>query len=104
MDKQKAKDRNKTSGKGRGFATAIRRKGLLRGGFPFPDHNPNPVLRISAKGKVLYSNDASEILLQAWQWQAGKALPDKWNRYVQAAISERRKQHQRPKLQARHLL
>jgi formate hydrogenlyase transcriptional activator len=40
----------------------------------FPDENPNPVMRISKQGKLLYANPASEILLSNWQQLAEKQL------------------------------
>ena len=92
MGKQKAKDREKAPSKWHGVVAKVRHKETHRGGFPFPDQNPHPVLRISAGGKVLYSNDASKILLRAWQCESFKILPEKWNRYVQTAISERQRQ------------
>jgi len=40
----------------------------------FPDENPNPVLRISREGTVLYSNRAGSPLLNAWQCRDGRPL------------------------------
>jgi formate hydrogenlyase transcriptional activator len=40
----------------------------------FPDENPNPVMRISKQGKLLYANTASEILLSDWQQIPEKQL------------------------------
>ncbi|MDX8384569.1 MAG: ATP-binding protein, partial [Ghiorsea sp.] len=37
----------------------------------FPDMNPEPVIRFSATGEILYSNPAAKALMQAWQ---GKQL------------------------------
>jgi len=37
----------------------------------FPDENPNPVMRISTQGQLLYANRASAPLLKSWQQQAG---------------------------------
>lgn len=39
----------------------------------FPEENPNPVLRISADGTLLYANPASRALLECW----GRGLPRK---------------------------
>ncbi|MCK5566162.1 MAG: response regulator [Planctomycetes bacterium] len=36
----------------------------------FPGENPNPVMRISLGGKIVYANQASELLLEIW----GKAV------------------------------
>jgi PAS domain S-box-containing protein len=37
----------------------------------FPGENPNPVLRISASGSILYANLASQELLKAWKVDGG---------------------------------
>ncbi len=41
----------------------------------FPDHNPNPVLRIDADGHVIYANPASAGVLKALSVEVGDALP-----------------------------
>ena len=41
----------------------------------FPAENPNPVLRVSAEGQLLYANLASQPLLNLWGTQVGKNLP-----------------------------
>jgi PAS domain S-box-containing protein len=48
----------------------------------FPDENPNPILRISKDGTVLYHNKGSELLLEQWQYREGKPLPEKWFKLV----------------------
>jgi PAS domain S-box-containing protein len=40
----------------------------------FPSENPNPVLRISGEGIVLYSNDASSDLLRSWGSVEGECV------------------------------
>jgi len=42
----------------------------------FPDENPNPVLRISGSGTVLYANRASSPLLKTWRSEKGRLLPE----------------------------
>ena len=44
----------------------------------FPDENPNPVLRATYEGKILYANAASELLLNDWHCQVGGYLPPYW--------------------------
>ncbi|MHC5073352.1 MAG: MASE3 domain-containing protein, partial [Planctomycetota bacterium] len=41
----------------------------------FPSENPNPVLRISKDGIILYANNASNMVLETWHCQAGQQLP-----------------------------
>jgi len=42
----------------------------------FPAEDINPVLRASAKGILLYANNASHALLKHWGTQVGDALPE----------------------------
>jgi signal transduction histidine kinase/DNA-binding response OmpR family regulator len=44
----------------------------------FPNENPNPVIRISKDGVVLYANEASEPLLDFWCAKPGKPLGTYW--------------------------
>jgi len=48
----------------------------------FPSENPNPVLRVSKEGKIIYANEGSSPLLKASRCQIGQLLPDKWRNYV----------------------
>ncbi|MHC4264404.1 MAG: MASE3 domain-containing protein, partial [Planctomycetota bacterium] len=41
----------------------------------FPSENPNPVLRISKDGVVLYANSASNIVLETWHCEVGQQIP-----------------------------
>jgi len=47
----------------------------------FPSENPNPVLRIAEDGSILYANQASAPLLEAWDCQPGDALPNDWRSF-----------------------
>jgi len=40
----------------------------------FPDENPNPVMRLSKQGLVLYGNRASHILLDCWGQRASEYI------------------------------
>ena len=42
----------------------------------FPDENPNPVMRVSLDGILLYANAASQALLASWAVQPGHEIPD----------------------------
>ena len=46
----------------------------------FPDENPNPVLRISGDGKLLYANRSSATLLKSLCCKVGETLPADWMR------------------------
>lgn len=55
----------------------------------FPSENPNPVLRVSHEGKILYANDASEELLQEWNTGVGGMLPSAWKKTT-SRLAEKR--------------
>jgi len=44
----------------------------------FPSENPNPVIRISQDGNVLFSNKAGRQLLAYWKSDIGGKIPDRW--------------------------
>lgn len=48
----------------------------------FPGENPNPVLRITKDGEVLYSNEAGKPLLAKWKSDVGEAVPEKWQKLI----------------------
>jgi PAS domain S-box-containing protein len=52
----------------------------------FPDENPNPILRFSKDGIILYHNKGSELLLDQWQYQEGKPPPEKRFRLVRESF------------------
>ena len=54
----------------------------------FPAENPNPVLRISKDGTVLYHNYASELLLRHWHYEKGKPFQDRWFQFVLDALRD----------------
>ncbi len=53
----------------------------------FPSENPNPVLRITKDGEVLYSNQAGELLLSKWKSGIGKTVPEKWRNLIAEAFA-----------------
>lgn len=48
----------------------------------FPSENPNPVCRISTKGILLYANSAGSLILDDWNCQPGRPVPEKWRQIV----------------------
>jgi len=54
----------------------------------FPTENPNPVLRISRDGIVLYHNHSSEPLLERWHYKEEKPLQDRWFQFVLDALKD----------------
>ncbi len=53
----------------------------------FPSENPNPVLRISSNGKIIYGNDAAEELLNAWGQKQTDDLPQRYLKIVKETLS-----------------
>ena len=53
----------------------------------FPAENPNPVLRISARGTVIYANAASLPLLKVWRCRVGRSVSGRWYEFVLDALS-----------------
>ena len=58
----------------------------------FPDENPNPILRLSKEGTILYHNQASIPLLNLWNCQAGESLVGPWCPIVERAFESGRPQ------------
>ena len=53
----------------------------------FPEENPNPILRVSVEGIVIYSNQPAIVLLEAWGCRVGQSLPGHLYRLVLGAFS-----------------
>jgi len=53
----------------------------------FPAENPNPVLRISGRGTVIFANKAGSPLLKSWRCRVGESLPEPWHELVMDALS-----------------
>lgn len=54
----------------------------------FPDENPNPVLRISLDGEILYKNSMSAPLLRAWHCTESNRLPEEWHQFALETIRQ----------------
>ncbi len=52
----------------------------------FPDENPNPILRLSQDGTILYHNKASAPLLNLWDCRAGESISGPWGPIVEQAF------------------
>jgi PAS domain S-box-containing protein len=53
----------------------------------FPSENPNPILRITKEGKLLYANSASGSLLTEWGCQEGQMVSSYWCHTVSEAFA-----------------
>jgi PAS domain S-box-containing protein len=52
----------------------------------FPDENPNPVLRLSHDGAILYANSSARVLLEGWNRKVGEIAPPDWQQTIQEAL------------------
>ena len=52
----------------------------------FAGESPNPILRVSPNGLVVFANKASAPLLAAWDIEEGGMLPSEWIQEVQEAL------------------
>ncbi|MGA2523757.1 MAG: PAS domain S-box protein [Candidatus Bathyarchaeia archaeon] len=55
----------------------------------FPSENPNPIFRISGKGKILYANEAATSLLTAWNSKLIQQAPDQICKLVTDALTSK---------------
>lgn len=53
----------------------------------FPGENPEPVMRVSKEGNLLYANRAAAPVLKSWGVEVGKSIPEKWKGIVDKALS-----------------
>ena len=60
----------------------------------FPSENPNPVLRISKDGEVLYSNEAGKLLLNKWESDIGTTVPEKLCNLITKALDSGKAQEE----------
>jgi PAS domain S-box-containing protein len=52
----------------------------------FPKEDPNPVIRVSSDGILLYANNASDDLIRSWGIQCGDPIPDRWRETVDEVL------------------
>ncbi len=67
----------------------------------FPAENPNPVLRISGRGTVVYANKAGANLLKTWDCRVGKSVTDRWHELVMDVLSSGQSQQTEVKCDGR---
>ena len=53
----------------------------------FPSENPNPVLRISANGTIVYANRGSAPLLEFWGSEVNQKLPEDFRKLILNAMT-----------------
>ena len=52
----------------------------------FPMENPYPVIRVNGDGTILYANNASALVLEAWQCRIGQQLSDPWRQVIREVL------------------
>ena len=52
----------------------------------FPSENPNPVLRISNEGVILYANEVSTDVLETWRCRVGEKMPAECYKRIESAV------------------
>jgi len=53
----------------------------------FPGENPNPVLRFSKEGKILYASKSSALLLNKWGRSVGENVPKDWEKDISSTFT-----------------
>ena len=53
----------------------------------FPMENPEPVMRVNESGKIIFHNDAAEILLNHWHTTQHGMLPNDWVNKIQEVLN-----------------
>jgi PAS domain S-box-containing protein len=57
-------------------------EGQIRNLAKFPEENPNPVMRFTRDGTIVYANKASGTLLHTWGCGVGDQAPDEWQSFI----------------------
>ena len=58
----------------------------IKGLAKFPSENPNPVIRVFKDGNILYHNKASTLLLDFWDCQTSRILPEIYIKMISDAL------------------
>jgi len=56
----------------------------------FPSENPSPILRLSADGKILYSNKPGMVVLESWNRIIGEKSPERWRKLIKDALGSKK--------------
>lgn len=67
------------------YGTNITASKLLQ---KFPEQNPNPVLKASYSGELIFANNASQPIIEAWNIEPGKKFPGMMLEFLSRSISE----------------
>ena len=69
-----------------------------------PEESPNPMVRVTSQGVLLYANPAARPLLESWDRKVGDPLPETWLPALGEAISQGQNQSYEVRLNGRYLV
>ena len=52
----------------------------------FPMEDPYPVIRVKGDGTILYANNASALVLEAWHCRIGQKLSEPWSQIIKETL------------------
>ena len=68
----------------------------------FPDENPNPVIRVTPFGELLYANDCARSLLSAWGCADSGKVPDLFLPHIVDSLNSNSNRHFETTCEQRH--
>ncbi|MEL7561911.1 PAS domain S-box protein [Dehalogenimonas sp. 4OHTPN] len=71
----------------RDITDRLKKEAELRQLASFPLSNPNPVLRLTPQGKIVFANPAADLLLKSWKLGIGDVIPSLWLEKTVAAFN-----------------
>jgi len=57
----------------------------------FPEENPNPIMRFSKSGKLLYANKGSQAILEIWNYTDQKGIPAEYQSVIENCLLGKQK-------------
>ncbi len=68
----------------------------------YPSENPEPVLRISREGEILYSNEAGKSLLSKWGIEKGNKVPENWRDLIKKTFKKDESKEEKLELEEKY--
>jgi len=53
----------------------------------FPLENPNPIMRVTDEGQLIYANLPSRPLQDMWECEIGDTIPDEWKNLISESVA-----------------
>lgn len=54
----------------------------------FPEDNPNPVIRVSGEGEILYTNEAGKPFIENWERTINQSIPDEFKTEIKRSLTD----------------